>query len=142
MLETVYRIEHRESRRGPFSGPEGYYNDLARDVGHPDCYRLPGPTIDCGDGTEDGSELREVWRSRERYLGDYHFGFASRQQLVAWFTSASGRSYLAQCGFHVAAYQVARSDLLMGNHQVAFNSRAAQLIGSYDLLTLMPAGEC
>jgi hypothetical protein len=137
----VYRIEHATSGDGPFNGGYAYdYTDAAREAGHPDCYEMPGPNMDKDRGSEAGTELRALFQAGLPY-SDYCFGFTSPAQLVAWFTSAAGRRALSNNGFHVGIYDVSRDNIAMGNHQVAF-IRPLAAIGSLDLVSLMPAGEC
>jgi hypothetical protein len=73
------------------------------------------------------------WRDvtgRERF----HFGFASLEQLRAWF-SEHERSTLRRLGFGVAVYNVEPEHALTGMRQVAFDRSKAARSGALQSLT-------
>ncbi|AIK68473.1 hypothetical protein Lo5R7ANS_03 [Mesorhizobium phage vB_MloP_Lo5R7ANS] len=130
----VYRIERLADRKGPFSNTgNGTYYDSMRHCEHPSCFDGPAPY------EERGTPLGDLWETARR--NEYHFGFTTPRQLVAWFSSAMGRSALAAKGYHVAIYEVDDAKVRSGRQQLAF-IRPSAPIGSLDLVTLMPAGEC
>jgi hypothetical protein len=133
----VYRIEREYDRQGPFNGQgSGVYDRAADRDGHRSCHRKPGPYIDMEEGSEEGSELRLKWRQVS--VSDYRFGFATKNQLIEWFSSPAGRSALQEQGYQVTRLRVPRSAVLKGNYQVAFDCNRAVTCGTNDLVTLKP----
>jgi hypothetical protein len=131
----VYRIERIVDRLGPWSstGNASHY-DACKHGDHSSCFEGPSPW------EETDTPLEALW-STSNHRSDYHFGFTSPRQLTGWFTSAMGRRALAEKGYHVAIYEVSEPNVAKGNRQVAF-IRPPRPIGSLDLVSLMPAGEC
>lgn len=110
----VYRIEHPETRGGPYCGARELdrqaQNGLASIVyRHSDLKRTPSPM---NDGTLFAG--RGFWGVPSR---DYVFGFASLADMRRWFTREE-RHALKALGFVLAIYR--SDDVEVGNRQVAF----------------------
>ncbi len=87
----------------------------------PDCYcpaRCPAPT-------EGGFDAIH---------GSQRFGFLTREQLNAWFTS-NARRELADLGFHIAYYRVNAGEVKHGEKQIAFKRDHAVLIRTTPLFS-------
>jgi hypothetical protein len=112
-LVDVFRVEHRETRDGPYTVdviPESFFDmyDAHDDRdGHPNANH--DPLLGYG-----------VRKSR------HFFGFASTQQLTDWFDGWA--DLLQRHGFHVATYRLHRSLVIEGRWQVLFEREAAALI--------------
>jgi hypothetical protein len=110
----IYRVEDCEGG-GPYNGKR---KDAVRDAlphlfcGFDECPdRHPMPHADIPN-----------W---DRYSG-YHFGFASFDQLAAWFTPGE-RDTLRGLGFGIAVYAVPADYVMQGGRQAAFwRSKAAR----------------
>lgn len=99
----VYRIEHKDTKRGPYVGfgceeivspEEGYFGD-----------RCPGPV-------EDGID-------RGGLTYQHHFGFAKLRQMFLWF-KARHVFKMRKKGFRVYRYKIADEYVLLGGKQLAF----------------------
>lgn len=119
---TVYRIERAADGTGPFQN--GHSCAADRHAQRKGCgcsvYDPPGPNSDyC---------LRDFWEMVET-LYDYRkspyiFGFASEEQMRAWFCVNARRS-LARHGYRLAVYE--GRDVHFGARQVVFNNESKRL---------------
>ncbi len=116
----VYRIEHSQTRYGPYTiienengrhpGPLHHYGSKAlHDEAHPypdedGIDRLPAPFASLG-------------------VGKNAFGFKSCKQLLAWF-KPYWRDLKGKC-FVVARYKVEKGAVVEGKHQLVFNAERA-----------------
>lgn len=97
----VYRIEHKETKQGPYWTP-----GLVRDsLMYYDPERCPGPS-------DDGLS---TWTMTY----EHHFGFAKMKQLFTWF-KARDVFRMRKQGFRVYRYKVSDTYILEGNKQLAF----------------------
>lgn len=127
----VYRVEHAVSHYGPYSHFD-YTNPSAterlRNALHLASItpRHPIP--------EEDPKL-EAWTrlSLKEQQDEYIFGFASREQLLAWFDNAALRDHLHTMEFIVAEYEAL--DVYVGGQQVIFHKSAARII-TYPILNL------
>lgn len=103
---TVYRVEHFDGRGAYFSSTY----DVAMD-GHTNEHR-PCP-----------------WEDGLADFEEYHFGFASREQMLAWW-DASHLKRLVECGCRIAQYAVDAAYVQHGRRQVVFNRYEAELVAA------------
>lgn len=124
----VYRLEHRETRKGPWRhGPYSLLRDAAlewyehtnrhTDVHDTQGRRFPLPR-------QDG--ICREWASRD----DVVCGCASEEQLAEWFPPGVQRA-LGGVGFVLAVYDATM--LQVGERQVAFSRHGAEHMGDRDL---------
>lgn len=102
---TLYRIEHRKTRRGPFcdGGPAICM----------DAVRMPGPRTDlCGGSWEAYTALSKYLEQTKAI-----FAFASRQAMLRWFTPKD-LAQLQADGYRVVKLRVPRERVrYMSEHQ-------------------------
>jgi hypothetical protein len=103
----VYRIEN-DNGLGPYNGR----GSLPYSVLGGSCHRQPAPI-------DDGFDW--CWRKP-----DYHFGFATLDQLFDWFGDIL--EHLDRYGFSLTVWEVDESHINHGRRQLAFSKPAATLI--------------
>ena len=129
---TVYRLEHVETRLGPFrSDARDVYDETLPsneddDAVHRSCGDGPSPY----DMLEDDTELSDFWRKGEG-TDAYYFGFISLRSFHSWFDHGPGRVALQGCGIVLAEYVVPRENVLMGYVQLAFERAEAAHIADH-----------
>jgi len=103
---TVYRVEHFDGRGAYHSGTY----DVAMD-GHTSEHR-PGP-----------------WEDGLSDFGNLHFGFASREQMLAWWDERQLKQ-LVEHGCRIAQYAVDVAYVMFGGRQVVFDRYEAELVAA------------
>lgn len=124
----VWRIEHKDSGLGPWRhrpyrvGIDAFLTTLSENVSikhDPDNH--PGPD-------QDGHSLQQAFERSYLCLNGYHFGFPSLSMARYWFNNKRGREAMTQIGFVLHQYEVPKSDVLIGNTQIAFRKQRATLL--------------
>jgi hypothetical protein len=113
-MQTVYRVETVDGRgayRATFNPHVGRTTD---EFGND---RIPAPREDGLSG----------------FTRDHYFGFASVEQLQAWFTRAD-RANLHECGLSMSVYLVDPDDVKYGRKQVCFVRHKARLVERLPLI--------
>jgi hypothetical protein len=105
----VYRIEHKETREGP-------YNRLS--FRHSDYEEHPAPF-------EETNEFKKNWDRIRPEREYYYFGFISIKQLNAWFLE-NDRTLLHKHGFVIGIYKT--SEYFNSDKQAVFNKLLAKHI--------------
>lgn len=110
----VYRVENA-SGVGPYHGsmwhPSRHQNKLTH----------PNPMWDEG--------MCEEWARRVggMYGSQYVFGFKSMEQLHEWF-NAEELEHVREYKYDIVAFEVAETDVIMGERQLAFVRASAQML--------------
>lgn len=133
MIE-IFRLEHRDTRKGPFQTNTPFMQDLAHKATHAEGLKTP---------YQDGLGLADIpWI--------YVFGAPSLDALKRWVllgADAGENQYIVQTlhaeGFVVAQYLVEDDYYLMGRStlQVAFDAGSARregLVSYEDVFSLLP----
>lgn len=95
----------------------------------------PSPDHDSG--------LRNWWLAHvtrapdEETLDAIRFGFASLEQLHAWFYNDDWFTSMDKNGFHLRIYDVSDDNVIKGRAQVIFYKDAAKLVGAESLKGLI-----
>src|SRR5688572_1332894 len=109
-MPTIYRVEHRERRVGPYWGggiPTEHYAELQAH---------PAP-----------------WQEEPPFLVEgRHFGFVSREQYDAWFYEHT-RPALKENGFVLAIYECEDDGVHVTKHQCVFVKDKARHIRDEEL---------
>jgi hypothetical protein len=77
-----------------------------------------------------------IWWDDSEKARAFFCGFASQQQLLAWFDSEELRVAMNDVGIHLRVYEVAEEHVFMGDHQVMFRKSEAWLVSSGPVPTL------
>lgn len=115
-MTTVYRLEQED-------GTGCYRGDLSLNVEH-DIFRHPLP--------RDDSLLMDNLDENSKHFIDFHFGFASVDQLRTWFYNDEWIRKIAKNGNVLSVYEA--EEVYLGNTQVCFNRDTAKLIIRHDVL--------
>lgn len=126
MNTHVIRIEHKDSRLGPYFHPYETEPELAYMVSlDRDGARWPSPQ-------EDGISGELI-----RFTDGWRFAWESLHSLHNWFDAGHIQN-LHDLGFHLTLWEVKHS--LRGEHQVAFQLHRAYLLESLGLDRLDEVG--
>jgi len=115
----VYRLEHHDSRKGPYN----YGSYSPQGPGRMPCLE--------DDGVRGGHPA---------YGSKHYFGFASREQLLSWM-GGDGHD-AAACGFVVGVYEIIETErhaIVRGKHQCAFRREYAEHIEDLDPFLVLGA---
>lgn len=129
----VYRVEHRETGNGPYAASKwrGRANwEFSNSLRHPTA-------------PEDEPLWDQLWalgvRDRwgtEEIFSQYHFAFASMEQLREWFHDHDMLESLDESGYCVAVYEVRRMKgaCLVGRAQAMFVKAWSRLVERVSIL--------
>ena len=128
----IYRIEDR-SHQGPYNGSAGLSPSKYRAYAHRNEGRYvappkwPAPWDDIPGWPEPRPVVMMTGYSEVvDELEDFIFGFSSAEQLRSWFGRFA--ELLDQRNFRVASYEVDASDVMKGQHQVAFSRSRSKFL--------------
>lgn len=130
--KTLWRVEHRRTHRGPYAYaaryPDGYHAPV---IGG---YKAPNRPMPTADGIDDHFDSK---------VPEYRFGFASLQQLKAWFNKSDEIRDMAKHDFVISLYRAPRSPkvLIEGGKQVVFSAIPAERLKSAPISILLPAAD-
>lgn len=133
---TVYRVEHKKTRIGPYNHERDNVDDVMRltdkpaEPGtHQPTARFDLPGIErffARMAEEDGVDPFLV--SLFGYpMGNIRFGFDALAPLRAWFGDSFVR--LSQAGYVIGVYRVQPGGVFKGNNQVAYHTGYATRVG-------------
>jgi hypothetical protein len=120
----VYRIEHRDTGKGPWSltGTVQLYDAVS---GHDPLDKRPtGPQ-------DEGGPFYERFKEEGGI-----FGFLSISQLLDWFPSPAGREAMKGQGYIVAVYRVPFVSVNKGRNSVVFPQDKAVRVTVLNLMTM------
>ena len=124
MYKHVLRIEHKDSRLGPYFHPYQDDAELAFMVSlDREGARWPSPQ-------DDGINEQLI-----RFTDGWRFGWESLTSLQAWF-DASHIQNLHNLGFRVTTWQAEVGHHMRGEHQVAFRLHRATILDIVSLVDL------
>lgn len=126
----IFRVEHHKSRKGAFCSGAAKAYDNVRVDGY-SCYDLPGPHTDT-------LEIQELFFKDGifKYPRGFRFGLIDVDQMKLWFPCAAGRAAMEDKGMVFSEYEIDPHYVIVGNYQIVFKSRYANLISKYNITTL------
>ena len=117
----VFRLEHRENRRGVYQADSDIYWRMSEEAGmrHDDRHPV----------AHDDSMLKHSFKARNLNLdmgvtlnGGFRFGFVSITQMRAWFYKDKGYAVMKDFGIVLRVYEIPEEDVFVGNTQTVFRT--------------------
>lgn len=107
MKVTVYRIEHKINKTGPYQmGDSSCWRTRCHDYN-----KITIQPLLC-------SKLKDKWLNLPE-SDDYIFGFSTKKAVTRWFTKKELKN-LENLGYVLKSYKVSKENIIKGTNQIVF----------------------